>query len=445
MTWCGGVSSSTAAVASRCRRSTPDSATPSLALYVLIADCVPVLLADYEKGVVAAVRRARGVRQGVVQPAVGHGEPGARAPRDRPPGACRVRCVLRGACRHAARRGPRGARCRCVHDERVPRVWPAGRHRGCSRKAVSPRSSRTRGARSRTAPCSPIGATALVGRRVWSGSAERASRTAKITAMSDLAENLRAVTRGSTPPRARPTAGSVGGVAAGRQQDVARRRGRDLAALGQRDFGENRAQELLGEAGELSDLALQWPSSAACSTTRPPRSPGSARSSTHSVDRESLVGVLDRTGQEVGRPVDVPAGRPRRRPGEWPLAAGRPRPRAGARQSLSRGPPGYGSRGSWPWRRGRGPGARVRAARPPRRAGAGRSPRRRRAVRPGMRRDLGQRRSQPVRQVVRVGTALFGDRPLASGSRPQGTESHRPTEVPDTTAGCRAPAAAARR
>jgi YfiH family protein len=41
--------------------------TPGLVLCVLVADCVPVLLADHERGVVAAVHAGReGVRQGVV-------------------------------------------------------------------------------------------------------------------------------------------------------------------------------------------------------------------------------------------------------------------------------------------------------------------------------------------------------------------------------------------
>jgi YfiH family protein len=43
------------------------TATPGLLLCVLVADCVPVLLADHETGVVAAVHAGReGVRQGVL-------------------------------------------------------------------------------------------------------------------------------------------------------------------------------------------------------------------------------------------------------------------------------------------------------------------------------------------------------------------------------------------
>src|SRR5690349_11876686 len=45
--------------------------TPGLLLCVLVADCVPVLLADHDRGVVAAVHAGReGVRQGVVPAAL---------------------------------------------------------------------------------------------------------------------------------------------------------------------------------------------------------------------------------------------------------------------------------------------------------------------------------------------------------------------------------------
>jgi YfiH family protein len=47
------------------------TATPGLVLCVLVADCVPVLLADPEAGVVAAVHAGReGVRKGVVPAAL---------------------------------------------------------------------------------------------------------------------------------------------------------------------------------------------------------------------------------------------------------------------------------------------------------------------------------------------------------------------------------------
>src|SRR5215217_338369 len=47
------------------------TATPGLVLAVLVADCVPILLADHDRGVVAAVHAGReGVRQGVLPAAL---------------------------------------------------------------------------------------------------------------------------------------------------------------------------------------------------------------------------------------------------------------------------------------------------------------------------------------------------------------------------------------
>ncbi|TFV50308.1 YggS family pyridoxal phosphate-dependent enzyme [Blastococcus sp. TF02A-35] len=83
---------------------------------------------------------------------------------------------------------------------------------------------------------------------------------------------------------------------------------RELAAAGQRDFGENRVQELLAKAGalagrpECADLRwhfvgqLQRNKAAAVART------GAV---VHSVDRESLAATLARAAQELGRPVEV--------------------------------------------------------------------------------------------------------------------------------------------
>jgi len=84
---------------------------------------------------------------------------------------------------------------------------------------------------------------------------------------------------------------------------------RALVTLGQADFGENRAQELTAKAQQLRDLEL---------TDRPVRwhfigqlqrnkAAAVARvgAVVHSVDRPVLVGVLDRVGSERGRPVEV--------------------------------------------------------------------------------------------------------------------------------------------
>src|SRR4051795_2753010 len=78
---------------------------------------------------------------------------------------------------------------------------------------------------------------------------------------------------------------------------------RALAALGQRDFGENRAQELLGKAAEVADLPLRWHFIGQLQRNK---AAAVARlgAVVHTVDRESLARVLDRAGQESG-PVDV--------------------------------------------------------------------------------------------------------------------------------------------
>jgi PLP dependent protein len=78
---------------------------------------------------------------------------------------------------------------------------------------------------------------------------------------------------------------------------------RDLAALGQADFGENRAQELVGKAADLADLPLRWHFVGQLQRNK---AAAVARlgAVVHSVDRPSLAAVLDRVGQE-GNPVPV--------------------------------------------------------------------------------------------------------------------------------------------
>jgi PLP dependent protein len=130
----------------------------------------------------------------------------------------------------------------------------------------------------------------------------------KITGMSDVAENLRAV-------RARIAAATR---AAGRDPDSVSLLAvsktwpadavRELAGLGQLDFGENRAQELLGKAAEVADLPLRWhfvrqlQRNKAAAVAR-------LGAVVHSVDRPSLASALDRAGQErmsrEGGPVEV--------------------------------------------------------------------------------------------------------------------------------------------
>jgi PLP dependent protein len=84
---------------------------------------------------------------------------------------------------------------------------------------------------------------------------------------------------------------------------------RALATLGQADFGENRAQELTAKAQqlrdlELADLPLRWHFIGQLQRNK---AAAVARlgAVVHSVDRPALVGVLDRVGSDSGRPVEV--------------------------------------------------------------------------------------------------------------------------------------------
>ncbi|SNS06582.1 hypothetical protein SAMN04488107_1145 [Geodermatophilus saharensis] len=79
---------------------------------------------------------------------------------------------------------------------------------------------------------------------------------------------------------------------------------RALAALGQTAFGENRAQELTAKAAELADLPLQWHFVGQLQRNK---AAAVARTGAvvHSVDRLPLARALARVGEETGRPVEV--------------------------------------------------------------------------------------------------------------------------------------------
>ncbi len=79
---------------------------------------------------------------------------------------------------------------------------------------------------------------------------------------------------------------------------------RALAALGQTAFGENRAQELTAKAAELADLALAWHFVGQLQRNK---AAAVARTGAvvHSVDRAALARALARAGEEAGRPVGV--------------------------------------------------------------------------------------------------------------------------------------------
>jgi PLP dependent protein len=245
--------------------------------------------------------------------------------------------------------------------------------------------------------------------------------------MSDLAANLRAVraridaaarAAGRDPSSVTPLAVSKTWPAA----DV-----RALAALGQRDFGENRAQELVDKAAQLTDpadRALRWHFIGQLQRNK---AAAVARlgAVVHSVDRDSLARVLDRVGRERDRPVEVfvqvDLGGPE---GDLAARGGRPTEGVPALADLVAGSDGLVLRGLMAVApRGSDPrpafdrlaalAARVRADHPEAVD-----------VSAGMSGDL-EAAIAAGATVVRVGTALFGDRPLPSGE----IREHQPPEL----------------
>jgi pyridoxal phosphate enzyme (YggS family) len=189
---------------------------------------------------------------------------------------------------------------------------------------------------------------------------------------------------------------------------------RALAALGQLDFGENRAQELTGKAAELADLPLRWHFIGQLQRNK---AAAVARlgAVVHSVDRPSLVRALDRAGQDAQRPVQVllqvdlggAAGDSAPRGGADPAAVPELADTVAAAPGLRlRGLMAVAPRDEDPapaFARLAALAARVRADHPESvELSAGMSADLEAAVAAGA-------------TVVRVGTALFGDRPLPSG------------------------------
>jgi pyridoxal phosphate enzyme (YggS family) len=189
---------------------------------------------------------------------------------------------------------------------------------------------------------------------------------------------------------------------------------RALAALGQADFGENRAQELIGKAAELPDLPVRWHFVGQLQRNK---AAAVARlgAVVHSVDRLALAGALARAGEAADRPVEVllqvdlggPEGELAARggvpPEELPSLADAVAELPGLRL---RGLMAVAPRGADPapaFARLADLAERLRADHPEAVE-----------VSAGMSGDLEEAVGAGA-TIVRVGTALFGDRPLPSG------------------------------
>jgi pyridoxal phosphate enzyme (YggS family) len=189
-----------------------------------------------------------------------------------------------------------------------------------------------------------------------------------------------------------------------------------LAALGQRDFGENRAQELLAKAREVADLTslpVRWHFVGQLQRNK---AAAVARlgAVVHSVDRASLARTLDRSGQGAGRAVEVLVQVDLGGPEGEAAARGGVRPEeVPALADLVAAAPGLSLRGLMavaPRGRQAGPAFAVLAALAERvRADHPEAV----EVSAGMSGDLEEAIAAGA-TIVRVGTAIFGDRPLVS-------------------------------
>jgi PLP dependent protein len=197
---------------------------------------------------------------------------------------------------------------------------------------------------------------------------------------------------------------------------------RTLAALGQRDFGENRVQELISKAAELAEPTepagppVRWHFIGQLQ-----RNKAAAVARLGAVDRRSLADVLDRAGRERGHAVEVllqvdlggtaagAAPRGGAAPEEVPELADAVAEAAGLRLRGLMAVAPLGEDAGPAFERLAAVAARVRADHPE-------------AVElsAGMSGDMEAAISAGA-TIVRVGTALFGDRPLLSG----GIEAHQ--------------------
>ncbi|TFV66809.1 UNVERIFIED_ORG: YggS family pyridoxal phosphate-dependent enzyme [Bacillus sp. AZ43] len=201
---------------------------------------------------------------------------------------------------------------------------------------------------------------------------------------------------------------------------------RALAASGHRDFGENRVQELLAKAAAVGEQPVRWHFIGQLQRNK---AAAVARlgAVVHSVDRLSLAETLSRAGEGQGRPVDVllqvdlggPEGELGARGGADPQEVPALADAVAALPGLRlRGLMAVAPRGEEPrpaFDRLAALAERVRGDHP----GAA-------ELSAGMSGDLEEAIAAGA-TLVRVGTAIFGDRPLPCGEigQHQPRESHQ--------------------
>jgi PLP dependent protein len=205
---------------------------------------------------------------------------------------------------------------------------------------------------------------------------------------------------------------------------------RALAALGQLDFGENRVQELSAKVAAVGDVGVRWHFVGQLQRNKA-AAVADLGAVVHSVDRPALADVLDRAGQQRGTPVDVlvqvdlggPEGELAARGGAAPDAV----PALADRIADAAGLRLLGLMAVAP--RGVSPGPafadlaalaeRIRGDHPDARE-----------VSAGMSGDLEDAVAAGA-TLVRVGTAIFGDRPLpCDGSGQQQARESHPSRGP---------------
>jgi PLP dependent protein len=206
---------------------------------------------------------------------------------------------------------------------------------------------------------------------------------------------------------------------------------RAAAALGQTEFGENRVQELLPKAAELADLPLRWHFVGQLQRNKA-AAVAQLDAVVQSLDRLPLAHALGRAGEAAGRPVDVllqvdlggPAGELAARGGTAPADVPALADAVAAIPGLRlRGLMAVAPRGAAPgpaFARLAALAERVRADHP----GAG-------ELSAGMSGDLEEAIASGA-TLVRVGTAIFGRRPLPSGED-RGRPTTRVTPVTRAT------------